>query len=229
VERAGELLASALGAVLAEAGVARLAIPGGSALDAARVARMLLGREWGRVALTWVDERCVPVAEEASNRGAAARLGLLDAEAGRVDRPAPRRVLPLFEDGETPEAAVARVAAAIDSELGGALDVLLLGTGEDGHVASLFPSRPLPRQGSVAWVPDSPKPPRDRITLTPALLETAGRSVLLATGEAKRDALQRWLAGDVRLPLRGLAGLCIVTDLELGSTLRSRAESGGSA
>lgn len=217
-ERAGQALVSALRTVLQERDTVRLAIPGGSALAAARAARAALGRDWSQVVLTWVDERCVLEAAQESNRGAARRAGLLDPGDGPRAAPAPARVLPLFEDGETPAEAVARVELRLAAELDGQLDVLLLGMGADGHVASLFPGRPVPAEGRVAHVADSPKPPADRITLTRPLLETARHAVLLATGEAKRGALERLRAGDPTLPAHGLPGLIVVTDLELDRT-----------
>ena len=69
----------------------------------------------------------------------------------------------------------------------------------------------------MAHVVDSPKPPPSRITLTRAALATAGRTVLVATGEAKREALARLLSGDPALPAQGLRGMVVVTDLELAA------------
>jgi 6-phosphogluconolactonase/glucosamine-6-phosphate isomerase/deaminase len=54
-----------------------------------------------------------------------------------------------------------------------------------------------------------------RITLTRRMLATASQVVLLATGEAKRGAIEHLLAGDPRLPATGLSGLVVVTDLEI--------------
>ncbi|MDJ0865251.1 MAG: 6-phosphogluconolactonase [Myxococcota bacterium] len=201
---AAELLAKALERAPARP---RLAIPGGSAVAALGPARARLGDAWGAVRLTWVDERCVPAAHAESNRGAAYRTGVLDAAAP------PSLELPRVCDGETGAEAVARVERALDRDLGGALDVVLLGMGEDGHVASLFPGQSVDR-GRVAHVTASPKPPPERITLTRAFLGTARETVLLATGESKRAALARLLAGDASLPAHGLAGLVVVTDLE---------------
>lgn len=214
-ERAGAALAQAVVAVLAEHGRARLAIPGGSALAAATSARASVGEAWRQVRLTWVDERCVPLADAASNRGAAVRLGLIPVAGNPGDEISPASVLPLFEDGETPQAAVERVRMLWARDFHERLDVVLLGMGEDGHVASLFPSRTMPTDGWVAHVADSPKPPSDRITLTRAALATAEQVVLVAAGESKRDALERLLAGEAALPARGLPGLIVVTDLAL--------------
>lgn len=203
------LLAEALAAVDSERGSARLAIPGGSALGALRAARALLGAAWRRVLLTWVDERCVPFADPRSNRGSAYRSGALEAS----DPPAD--LLALFEDGERPVEALERVEAALDARFGGALDVVLLGMGEDGHVGSLFPGAAESATGRVAFVRESPKPPAERLTLTRPMLATARRTILVATGEAKRVALERMLSIDLALPATGLPSLVIVTDLDL--------------
>jgi len=110
---------------------------------------------------------------------------------------------------------VVRVEAALDERFQGGLDVLLLGLGEDGHVASLFPGRSA-GNGRVAHIRSSPKPPLERITLTRAFLATARCAVCLAAGEAKRDAAYRLASGDTGLPASGLPGLVLVTDLDLG-------------
>ena len=77
------------------------------------------------------------------------------------------------------------------------LDVVVLGIGEDGHVASLFPGNAaLTAQGRVAVpVHDAPKPPPDRVSLTLEVLRAAPRCVLLASGAAKAEPLARALAG----------------------------------
>ena len=204
LETAGRLLAEAITRADSRRGSCRLAIPGGSALGAVAPARALLSPGvWSRVRLTWVDERCVDAAHPDSNRGAAIRAGALEG-AGLV--------LPLRLDAETPEGAVERVRAALGAELDGGLDVSLLGMGEDGHIASLFAGRK-DDGAPVRHVPDSPKPPPERLTLGRAFLGTAPTAILLATGEAKRGALERLLRGDPALPAHGLPGLVVVTDL----------------
>jgi 6-phosphogluconolactonase len=227
-ERAGELLAEAIAAVLQERDRARLAISGGSALDAAVVARARSKDGWARVVLTWVDERCVPVSDAASNRGEAARRGLLDSAASAGEVAGPAYVLPLYEDGEAPAEAVARVRRGWETDLAGGLDVVLLGLGADGHVASLFPAHPAASEtGWVAHVADSPKPPANRITLTRVALATARRGVLVAAGDEKRDAVRRLLSGDPVLPAAGLEGLVVVTDRSPEAPDRGDASLGG--
>jgi 6-phosphogluconolactonase len=209
---AAELLVPTLERIDREQGRVRLAVTGGSAVaPLGRIRRALAGGIWGRLQLTWIDERCVPFADPESNRGAAYRAGHLDP----LDPPGAE--LALYLDGETPEAAAERVAAALAAGFQGRLDALLLGLGDDGHIASLFPGRPFLRPGApLAFaVLDSPKPPPRRITLSLAALATAAGSVLLATGEGKRDALERLAQGDPELPGSALEGLVVVSDLRL--------------
>lgn len=205
----------------------RLAISGGSAL---RVVSHLFGRSdvvgqthlvgesdvsSDEAVLTWVDERLVPRASSESNVGEVLRLVAL-----------PDPYLPLLRDDELedPSRAIARVERAIDDELRGALDVTLLGLGEDGHIASLFP-RVADAAGSwddtrswgqgdarVMLVEDSPKPPSRRLTLTRSFLATAKVHVVFAVGAGKRDAISRLRDGDPALPATGLEGLVVITD-----------------
>ena len=215
-ETAGQKLADAVSDVLARKEFARLAISGGSALEAACDARARLADEWKRVVLTWADERCVPVASADSNRGAAALRGLLSLEGEAEPETDPLSVVALFEDGDDPRAAIARFGEAWHGKLGAGLDVVLLGMGPDGHVASLFPAlRPWPVGVPVAHVSKSPKPPADRITLTREALATASYVVLLATGAEKRDAIRKLMLGDPTLPASGLGNLLVVTDQTL--------------
>lgn len=184
----------------------RLAVSGGSAAAVLGLARRALGPHWRQVRLTWVDERRVPFADADSNRGEAYRLGHLDP----ADPPAAE--LPLYLDGETADEACRRVDAALDGTFGGGLDVLLLGLGEDGHSASLFPGRAWPA-ARVHSVDASPKPPPGRMTLGRDLLAAAPAAILMASGEAKAPALRRLIQGDPALPASGFQGLTVVTDL----------------
>lgn len=206
-ERGAEILVDWIRALAQDREEVRLAIPGGSALETVARAVPRLGALWSRVALIWVDERAVPVGDPDSNRGAAQRRGIPLGVATN----GPARIVPLFEDGESPEQALARVARCYAVELRGGLDVVVIGLGADGHVASLFPGHAEPN-GFVAYVPDSPKPPARRMTLTRAALRSAHHTLLVAAGEEKRSAVQRVLDADPRLPTTGLPGLIVVCD-----------------
>lgn len=212
LQEAARLLSRALAEVDRELGWARLGIAGGSAAEVLRhVPALLPEGVWSRLRLTWVDERCVDQASPDSNRGAAYAKGLLS-----TARPVAHE-LPLWEDGDTPERAKARFASRFDQAFSGGLDVTLLGLGEDGHVASLFPGHPARfSTAPVVYLADSPKPPARRLTLSFKSLRTAQTHVLYAVGESKRRALEQILSGDPLAPVNVLPGaLWVVTDLVL--------------
>jgi len=184
IEACGRALAEALIAADKKRGHARLAIPGGSALAALGPARIAMGPEvWSRLDLTWGDERCVPFDSAESARGAAYRAGLLDS-AFPV-----RFELPLYEGGEQPGDAVARVVKAFGESFEGAIDVALVGLGPDGHVASLFPGHAaLVRSEPVLYISDSPKPPPERITMSLQIF-LAAQVFGVARGSDKKTAV----------------------------------------
>ena len=171
--------------------------------------------DWRHLDMWWGDERFVPTGDPERNE-TGARQALLD----HVDA-SPDRVHPLpgpdGPDGPDPEAAAARYAGWLlaasqpeDHSQVPSFDVLMLGIGPEGHVASLFPGMPAlyEEQRTVVAVHGSPKPPPTRLTLTlPAI--TAAREVwILASGEEKAGAIRLALsgAGPVQVPAAGARG-----------------------
>ncbi len=157
--------------------------------------------DWSRVDLWWGDERFLP-AGDADRNETQARAGLLDALP--LD-PARVHAMPASDgpDGDDAEAAAARYA----QELRLGFDVLMLGVGEDGHVASLFPGHPvLDATGTTSAVHNSPKPPPTRITLTMSTIQSADEVWLIAAGPDKTDSVGRALHGDQQLPAAHATG-----------------------
>jgi 6-phosphogluconolactonase len=143
--------------------------------------------DWSNVDVWWGDERCVPPDDEKSNYGMAKRT-LLD----RLDL-APRGVHRIRGELGKEDA-----AADYERELGETqLDLLLLGVGPDGHVASLFPNAPtLRRRKRVLPAEAGLEPFVDRVTLSLPTLCSAREIVFLLSGESKADAAARAFAAD---------------------------------
>ena len=106
-----------------------------------------------------------------------------------------------------------------------AFDLVLLGLGEDGHTASLFPGHALVSEENspaVLAVTDAPKPPSDRISLSAHRLSQARHVWFLVTGEGKRRAIENWLR-DKNIPVLSICpkdGVDIYTDLDLEGILK---------
>ncbi|NKN33603.1 6-phosphogluconolactonase [Marichromatium bheemlicum] len=151
--------------------------------------------DWSRWHLFHGDERCLPPEDRQRNSRAIAACWL-----DRIALP-PGQHHPIPAELGAEEAAH-RYAALIAPLL--PFDLVLLGMGEDGHTASLFPGHALAQTGLTMAVHEAPKPPPDRVTLTPAALSATREALVLVTGAGKREALARWRAGD-GLPVASVA------------------------
>lgn len=138
--------------------------------------------DWSKADVWWSDERCVPPEDENSNYRLA-KLALLD----RLER-APHAVHRI--KGELGKE---QAAADFERELGDTpLDLVLLGVGPDGHVASLFPNAPTLRQRRRVLPAEAGLEPFvDRVTLSLPTLNGAHEILFLLAGEAKADAATR--------------------------------------
>ncbi|WP_089304727.1 6-phosphogluconolactonase [Geodermatophilus pulveris] len=168
--------------------------------------------DWTAVDVWWGDERWVP-ADDADRNELGARRALLDPAGVPAERV---HAMPASDAGfAEPEDAAAwyadRLAAAAPE--GGPvprIDVLLLGVGPEGHVASVFPGTPaVSDRRTVLAVHDCPKPPPTRVSLGFAAINAAEEVWLLAGGAAKAPAVARALGGEVtpeELPAAGVHG-----------------------
>jgi 6-phosphogluconolactonase len=194
-QRAASVLERQLRRALQERGRADIALSGGT--TPARTYELLATRaELLREVDVWfADERCVGPDDEQSNYRLAAQTllrpaGLLETRVHRMEgERGPREGARRYEHA---------LRAALGPPDGGApvFDVIVLGIGPDGHVASLFPGAPAlaaAEQAVCIGVDDAPKPPPERITLSLAVLRAARSCVLLATGASKADAVAAML------------------------------------
>ena len=195
-DAAAARLVTALVDAQSRAPEAQLALTGGS-MGSAIIASVtkVPGRsavDWTRVRVWWGDERYLPAGDPDRNdtQNDAAGLSSLGLDPAKVHRVAGPDV------SESAEASAEAYALTVREHGQGAFDVVLLGVGPDGHVASLFPHHPAQRTtGAVAMaVHDSPKPPPDRVSLTFECLERSRDVWFLVAGGDKADAVAAALA-----------------------------------
>jgi 6-phosphogluconolactonase len=226
VQRTPELLAEAVAGRLVTALVERqssgrvphLVLTGGTIADKIhRTVNESPNRDavdWSRLHLWWGDERYLPKGDPERNETQASKA-LLD------DLPLDQALIhPMGASDEgsgDPEDAaaayseeLARARSAEDHGSTPIFDILMLGVGPDGHVASLFPERPaLYDERAVVAVHGSPKPPPTRISMTMGTLARAHEVWFVASGEGKAGAVQLALegAGVYQIPAAGPRGL----------------------
>ena len=182
--------AAAVGTLLAEQAQREgtIVLTGGTSVERAYSLAAAQRPDWHRASLWWSDERCVPPDDERSNF-ALAKRSLLD----HLARPPQVHRI----EGELP---APEAAAAYDRALEGVeLDLLLLGLGPDGHIASLFPgsAQLAERHTRATYGPAGVEPFVERVTMTLPALLSARRTALLVTGGEKAAALARMLRGPI--------------------------------
>jgi 6-phosphogluconolactonase len=212
-EAARRIVAAATAAIAAR-GRFTLVLSGGSTPE--RTYKLLAKPEW-RSQIDWLrtwlffgDERCVPYDDSRSNYHLASESLLKPAQI------AADRVIAVRTDGGTPAECAADYESQLKRFFGGAnvhppqFDLILLGLGDDGHTASLFPGKPSLDESSV-WVTSSPPgvlpPPVDRVTLTFPVLNSAREAMFLVSGAGKATIVREVLEGtcDVQQhPSRGV-------------------------
>jgi 6-phosphogluconolactonase len=138
--------------------------------------------DWLRWHIWFGDERCL-AAEDTERNSAMARAAFAGA-------PVNWHAIPAELGAHAAAAAYAQEIAAVAY-----FDLVLLGLGEDGHTASLFPGLVTDAAGDVVAVFDAPKPPPERVSLSAARLSRARRVLFLVSGATKREAVLRWQAG----------------------------------
>jgi 6-phosphogluconolactonase len=192
--------------------VPQVALTGGTIAEKIHreIARLGLDSDvdWSRIDFFWGDERFV--APDSDDRNAkearAAMLDVLPVDPARVHE------IPSTADTDSVDDAATAYADTVRSVGRDAFDLLMLGVGPDGHIASLFPGFPqLDIQDAIAvGVTGSPKPPPERVTLTFAALARSEEVWFVVSGADKAEAVGRALAaqpaGVHEIPATGVRG-----------------------
>lgn len=149
--------------------------------------------EWNKVYFFWVDERWVSLEDEKSNYKMTFEALL---EKVPVDK---SKVFPMYKKGIEPEEYTKEYETQIKNVLGedGIFDFILLGMGDDGHTASLFPGEKILYE-KEKWVDAYYLKPQEmyRITLTEPIINKAENILIVTFGKAKKHALNEVLNGE---------------------------------
>lgn len=204
---AGELL-NRIADLQAGGRVPQICLTGGTIAESIHreVARLApeSGVDWGAVDFWFGDERFVAPDSPDRNVGQARAAFLDQVGATRV------HAMASTADAPDPDAGAEAYAAELRAAEGDRFDIVMLGIGPDGHIASLFPGFPqLDVDDRIAvGVTDSPKPPPERISLTFAALGRSAAVWFLVSGEGKAEAVAKALGGADRheIPAAGVQG-----------------------
>lgn len=183
----------------ARPGEFRIVLAGGRTPRALYLRLAQLGLDWRGWRFYHGDERCLPPgdAERNSTLVEESWLSHISLDPGAVHH------IPAEAGAEAGARLYAETLANVPD-----FDLVLLGLGEDGHTASLFPGHDWGEGAAapdVLAVRDAPKPPGDRVSLSAARLNRAEQVIFLVSGSGKREAVARWRAGE-RLPASAIHG-----------------------
>lgn len=191
LQKAAQHLCEKLREALAAQRQVNLAVPGGR--NVAKIFEKMQGEDidWQRVHFFIIDERLVPIDHPDSN------FKLLQdhfidplARSGRI---APGNAHPFILDMTSVDRGAKRYEEVL-AEQGFRYDIILLSSGEDGHVGALYPDHHsiMDKHHGFIVMDDSPKPPPERMTSSLSLMQTADTALILFVGEAKRGAYTKF-------------------------------------
>ncbi|MDQ6993902.1 MAG: 6-phosphogluconolactonase, partial [Mariprofundus sp.] len=190
--RASTVVVEVAAAAIAARGVFHWVLAGGTTPKRCYQLLREASVDWSKVHIWFGDERCLPV-------GDAARNDQMADEALLKDVAIPAAQIHRMNTELGAEAAAEQYAILLKSAP--VMDLVLLGIGEDGHTASLFPDNPgLDDLRLALPVYHSPKPPSDRVSMGYAVLNSAHRCLMMVAGKGKADAMSRIFAGE-KLPV----------------------------
>ena len=189
-KKSAYLIASSIKKLLETQERVVLALPGGRSV--ARIFSRLknMGVPWKQVHIFMVDERLVPLESSDSNFKLAKDYFIRELiDKGEL----PEKNVHPFHDTASADQGIESYGEGL-KKLGGAYDIVLLSSGEDGHVGALYPNHHSIRDESeyYLWMSDSPKPPARRMSMSRKLLLRTKVVVLLFIGDSKREAYKKF-------------------------------------
>jgi 6-phosphogluconolactonase len=171
---------------IAKKGAFKIVLAGGSTPNLIYQNLSQVQTDWNNWWIFWGDERCLP-AQDNERNSLMAKQAWLD----KVSIPG-AQIFPIpAEQGA--KSAAATYQSIIAKYL--PFDMVLLGMGEDGHTASLFPGQVHNQSELVHEVYNSPKPPSDRVSMSAKALSDTTQLLFLISGAGKREAFKAWQQG----------------------------------
>ena len=187
-DQAAALILEAARKAIAARGVFHLVLAGGNTPKDAYDRLREVGANWAKWQIYFGDERCLPRGDPERNDTMARRTWL---DHIRIP-PVNIHAIPAEHGAEKGAQRYAEILRRVPE-----FDLVLLGLGEDGHTASLFPGRKeglAKNDANVIAVHAAPKPPAERVSLSAARLSRARRVLYMVGGESKREAVKAWRA-----------------------------------
>ncbi len=180
---------------IAEKGCFKLVLAGGSTPEKIYQKLVKVKTDWSKWKIYYGDERCLPADDKERNSVMASNAFLSQVAIPEANIFTMPTELGVVEAAEKYREAIADVEQ---------FDLVLLGMGEDGHTASLFPGHVNASEETVHEVYNSPKPPSDRISLSAKTLANTRPCIFIVTRSSKVNAVKQWKQG-VDLPVASIA------------------------
>lgn len=187
-----EDITSQITEILDKQGRCVLAIAGGRSIASVLDLLATQPLDWSKIHVFAVDDRCVPIESEESNSGLI-KKHLVD-QVGGIN------LHPFNYRPELDDRGASEYSKEIE-KLGGKFDILVLSSGEDGHVAGLFPNHHSIRDDSEGYIffDDSPKDPPERVSASRTALLQSQSAFILFVGEGKHAAYNTFMTEDVKI------------------------------
>ncbi len=184
--KAAELIAQSAKHAIAAKGVFKLVLAGGSTPENAYRLLINIETDWNKWHIYYGDERCLPIEDKDRNSKMATDVFLKHTSIPK------QQIHPIPSELGGQEAAIA-YQAIVKQAL--PFDLVLLGMGEDGHTASLFPGHQHNKNELVHAVSNAPKPPSERVSLSAKALSQSEQVIFLISANNKQQALADWQKG----------------------------------